>query len=107
MQGSAIGRSLEFDCIPFWVFYVQGRTVAKRTVTRDNIADLDIVFLEMGTDRVGVPRLQLQADVVHVAAFGVRATATLTAKWPCRIDQVDERVARSQLRKAILARASF
>ncbi len=107
MQGSAIRRSLEFDSVPLWVFDVQGWAAAKRTVTRDNIADLDIVFLEMVTHRVGVPRLQLQADVVHVAAFGVRATATLTAKWPCRIDQVDKRVARSQLRKAILARASF
>ena len=79
MQGSAIGRSLEFDSVPLWVFYVQGRAVAKRTVTRDNIADLDIEFLEMGYDRVGVPRLHLQADVVHVAAFGVRATTTLSA----------------------------
>ena len=107
MQGSAIGRSLEFDSVPLWVFDVQGWAAAKRTVSRNNIVDLDIVFHEMVTNRVGVPRLQLQADVVHVAAFGVRATATLSAKRPFCIDQVDERVARSQLRKAILARASF
>ncbi len=107
MQGPAIGRSLEFDSVSLRVFGVQGRAAAKRTVTRDNITDHDIVFPEMVTNRVGVPRVHLQADVVHVAAFAVRATATLTAKWPCRIDQVDERVARSQLRKAILARASF
>ena len=106
MQGSAIGRSLEFDSVPLWVFDVQGWAAAKRTVSRNNIADLDIVFHEMVTNRVGVPRLHLQADVVHVAAF-VRATATLSAKRPCCIDQVDERVARSQLRKAILARAAF
>jgi hypothetical protein len=37
------------------------------------------VFLEMGTNRVGVPRLHLQADVVHVAAIVVRATTTLSA----------------------------
>ncbi len=79
MQGSAIGRSLEFDSVPLWVFDVQGWAAAKRTVTRDNIADLDIVFLEMGTNRVGVPRLHLQADVVHVAAIVVRATTALSA----------------------------
>ncbi len=107
MQGSAIGRSLEFDSVPLWVSDVQGWAAAKRTVPRDNIADLDIVFLEMVTNRVGVPRLHLQADVVHVADFVMQATATLSARRPGRIDQVDERVARSQLRKAILARASF
>ncbi len=107
MQGSAIGRSLEFDSVPLWIFDVQGWAAAKRTVTRNNIADLDIVFREMVTNRVGVPRLHLQADVIHVAAFVVWATATLSAKRRCRIDQVDERVARSQLCKAILARASF
>ena len=85
MQGSAIGRSLEFDSVPLWVFDVQGWAAAKRTVSRNNIADLDIVFHEMVTNRVGVPRLHLQADVVHVAAF-VRATATLSAKRPYCID---------------------
>ncbi len=79
MQGSAIGRSLEFDSVPLWVFDVQGWAAAKRTVTRDNIADLDIVFLQMVTNRVGVPRLHLQADVVHVVAIVVRATTTLSA----------------------------
>ena len=53
MQGSAIGRSLEFDPVPLWVFDVQGWAAAKRTVTRNNIADLDIVFREMVTNRVG------------------------------------------------------
>ncbi len=79
MQGSAIGRSLECDSVSLQVFYVQGRAAAERTVTRDNIADLDIVFLKMITNRVGVPRLHLQVDVVHVAAIVVRATTTLSA----------------------------
>ena len=40
MQGSAIGRSREFDSVPLWIFDVRGRAVAKRTVTRRNPGDL-------------------------------------------------------------------
>lgn len=108
MRGQNTGRALEFECVAFRVGDVNRGAVAFRAVTVLRFAGRDASGAQVQANRVFIPRLDAQAEVINVPAFQSGCRAAGAAERSVDVDQVDQRMPRAQLDQPelVLARST-
>lgn len=94
---SVCRRPFQFDGIAFRVIDIERRPVTARTIALLDITDNHAVGFQVRDDRICVPGIDLQAEVVHVRRISCRCRRIQLAQVSVDVHQVNQRLTCTQL----------